>query len=478
MDYTKVGLKAGLEIHQQLDTGRKLFCYCPTYLRNDAPEIIVHRKLHAVPGESGEVDIAAIHEAILDRDFVYEGYYDNTCLLDYDECPPYLIDEKALGEVLKIALLMNCKIYSISQIMRKTVIDGSNTSGFQRTALIARNGFIETSFGKVKIDTIMIEEDAARSIETDEKKAVFRLDRLGIPLVEVATAPDMDTPEKIKEAALKIGEILRSCKVRRGIGTIRQDLNISVKGHDRVEVKGFQDPKMMIDTVNKEIERQFDEIKKKKKTGGVRRALPDGSTEFLRPMPGAARMYPETDLELLKISREMVNEAKKDLPRLRKDIEGELKVMGLNEEMIKLLFRENMLEDFKELVLVLENPSLVAKVLLVFPKEIASHAKKDISEVRKTITKDVLAFVLENVKKKKIKESQIKQVLEKILDGEEVEKAILFELDRDSVEEKIIKIIKDKPGLAMNAYMGLAMKEFAGKMSGKEIAEIIQKLMK
>ena len=251
MDYKAIGLKAGLEIHQQLDTG-KLFCACPGYLRNDEPHFTIMRKLHAVAGETGEVDAAVAHEATLGRTFYYQGYKDSTCLIEIDEDPPHFINELALNEALKIALLMNCEIYSSTQIMRKTVIDGSNTSGFQRTVLIAHDGFIETSFGNVKIDTICLEEDAARIVERDEKKSVYRLDRLGIPLIEIATAAVLDTPEKIKECALKIGEILRVCNVKRGIGTIRQDLNISIKGHDRVEVKGFQDPSMMIETVKNE----------------------------------------------------------------------------------------------------------------------------------------------------------------------------------------------------------------------------------
>jgi Glu-tRNA(Gln) amidotransferase subunit E-like FAD-binding protein len=475
IDYDEIGFKSGIEVHQQLNT-HKLFCDCPSLLRKDEPDFTIERKLHAVAGESGEVDEAASYQASLNQNFFYQGYNDTTCLIELDEEPPHEINPEALKIALQISLLLNAKIVPITQIMRKTVIDGSNTGGFQRTVLIAKKGYIETSQGNIGIETICLEEDAARIISKEENKSVYRLDRLGIPLIEIVTSPEIKTAEQVKEVALYIGEILRSCNVRRGIGTIRQDVNVSIKKGERVEIKGFQDPAMMIETVNKEIIRQKNIISKGKKVEKeVRNALPDGSTEFLRPMPGAARMYPETDLELLKISRDMINNSKKDLPKLRKDIEGELKLIGLNEEMIKLLFKENMLEDFKELILVLENPSLVAKILLVFPKEIASHSKKDISEVKKIFNRDILIFVLESIKKKKINEFQVKQVLERILAGESIEKSILFDSDFDSIEEKIIKIIKDKPGLAMNAYMGIAMKEFAGKISGKEIAEIIKK---
>src|SRR3989344_5778601 len=336
MDYEKVGLMVGIEIHQQLDCG-KLFCRCPGYLRKEEPHFIVRRKLHKVAGETGEVDTAVEYEASLDRTFEYQGYNDTTCLVELDESPPQQINHEALKIAIQISLLLNCKIYPVSQIMRKTVIDGSNTSGFQRTVLIAHSGFIETSFGKVGIETIALEEDAARIISKTKTTATYRLDRLGIPLIEIVTSPNMHTPEQIKETALKIGEILRATKVKRGIGTIRQDVNISTSKHPRVEIKGFQDPRIMILTVNKEIERQQENVKNKKAESQVRNSQPDGTTSFLRPMPGGARMYPETDLPLLKISREQLNKIKKSLPKLKQEISLELKRKGLAEELISLI---------------------------------------------------------------------------------------------------------------------------------------------
>ena len=279
--------------------------------------------------------------------------------MELDEEPPRNINEEALEIALQISLLLNCEIYPITQVMRKTVIDGSNTSGFQRTVLIAHNGFIETSFGKVLIESVALEEDSARIISREEGKAIYRLDRLGIPLVEITTAPDIFSSEQIKEAALKIGDILRSCKVKRGIGTIRQDVNVSIKGHDRVEIKGFQDPKMMVETADKEIERQLAEIKKGESIGCVRNALPDGTTKFLRPLPGRARMYPETDLELLKINLEKINKIKKNLPELRSNIRKSLKKRGLTEELINLVLAGH-LDEFTTLMKVYkEDPILI-----------------------------------------------------------------------------------------------------------------------
>ena len=472
LDYEKLGLKCGLEIHQQLDT-KKLFCNCPSLLRKDEPDFEVMRKLHAVAGESGEIDVAAKYQASLNKEFVYQGY-DTTCLVELDEEPPHEINSEALKVCLQVAILLHAKIIPLTQIMRKTVIDGSNTSGFQRTVLIARDGYVETENGRVGVESICLEEDSARLVEKGDK-IVYRLDRLGIPLIEIATAPDIKTPEQAKEVALHIGDILRSVKVKRGLGTIRQDVNVSVKQGNRVEIKGVQDMKIFVNVIENEIKRQL----RGKPEAEVRRVLPDARTEFLRPMPGAARMYPETDLPLLKIHRDLINEVKRSLPKLKKDVAQELKKQGLSEEMIKLIFKQNKLEEFRELVKIVEKPQLIAKILLIFPKEIASHEKISFKKIEKILNKDILVFVIEALKNKKISEAQVKHVLERVVKGESLKKAVVFEKhDVNVIEEKIMKIIKDKPGLSEKAYMGLVMKEFKGRVSGKDAMEIIKKYIK
>lgn len=476
-DYEKLKLKCGLEIHQQLDT-KKLFCNCPSLLRQDEPDFIVERKLHAVAGESGEIDIAAKHEAEKEKSFIYQGY-DTTCLIELDEEPPHEINKESLKIALQIALLLNCKIIPLTQIMRKTVINGSNTSGFQRTVLIARDGYVETSLGKVGIDSICLEEDAARKVGEKENKVIFRLDRLGIPLIEIATAPDIKTPEQAKEVALHIGDILRSCKVKRGLGTIRQDVNISIKNENRVELKGVQDMKIFLKTINNEILRQKKLSDSKKPTKPeVRNALANGETEFLRPMPGADRMYPETDLMLLKIPRELINEVKKTLPKLKSEIKEELRKKGLNEDMIKLLFKLNKVEEFKELLNIINKPQLIGKLILLYPKEIASKLGKSFDQIDKKLI-DFYGDILIALNKKKISEKDIKDILLKLTSGKEFKEAIKKEkVDSKDIEEKIMKIIKSKPGLSANAYMGLVMKECKGQINGKDAMEIINKFLK
>jgi len=478
-DYAKIGLKAGLEIHQQIDTG-KLFCRCPSYLRSDAPDFVVERKLHAVAGETGEVDEAVKHEAHLDKKFIYQCYKDNDCLIDLDEAPPQMINEDALNEALKIALLLNCEIYPASQIMRKTVIDGSNTSGFQRTALIAHSGFVETSLGKVPIATLCLEEDSARpgeSKEEDDKVKIWKLDRLGIPLIEIATGAFNAVPGQIKEAALKIGEILRACKVKRGIGTIRQDVNISISGHNRVEIKGFQQPELMIKTIDYEIERQLKEIESGKTSSEVRGTLPDGRTKFNRPMPGKARMYPETDLPLLKVSRDRINSLKKVLPKMKHEIKDELNKKGLNGELISLVLDGN-LDEFEMLMQVYDkDANLTAKMITLWRKEFAVKLKKTLDEIKEVLNEKVLEEVLEALKAGKISEGDVKSILFKIANGEKLEDAVKIERTDDNLlEEEIKKIIAEKPGLRAGGYMGLIIQKLGASVDKKKAMEILNRV--
>ncbi len=265
-----LGLKVGIEIHQQLD-GKKLFCNCPTVIREDQPHFILQRKLRAVAGEAGKVDIAAEEEQLKRRTFLYEGYTDSTCLVEADEEPPHKINPEALQTALQFAAIADADITPVIQVMRKTVVDGSNTSGFQRTALIARQGGIETSSGRVRITNICLEEDACRIINETATEKTYRLDRLGIPLIEISTAPDITSPEQCQEAAKKIGLLLRSLHgVKRGLGTIRQDVNVSIKGGTRIEIKGAQDLRQLPLLVELEAKRQQEWLKIQQEIAGVK----------------------------------------------------------------------------------------------------------------------------------------------------------------------------------------------------------------
>ncbi len=254
-------MKIGLEIHQRLAT-KKLFCGCSSELgEEEKPCLMMERRLHPVLSELGEADRAAQAESSKERTFEYLVFRNN-CLVEMDEEPPGLLNREALKVVLQAALQLNATPVSEVHVMRKSVIDGSNTSGFQRTAIVAMNGHVDTSKGAIVIPLIAIEEESAGIVSADGSRATYRLDRLGIPLIEISTTPDIKNGAHLGEVAQKIGMILRTLPgVARGLGTIRQDVNISTEGGARVEIKGAQDLKMLPHYVESEEKRQLELVK-------------------------------------------------------------------------------------------------------------------------------------------------------------------------------------------------------------------------
>ncbi len=604
-DYSKLGLKAGLEIHQQIE-GKKLFCSCPTMLRDDLPHFTFKRSLRMAAGELGEVDIAAKHEVEKGRYFLYEAYKDTTCMVEFDEEPPHELNPEALETAMQISLLLKAKPIDEIQVMRKTVIDGSNTSGFQRTALIAKDGKLQTSQGPVSITWINLEEDAARIISEDKEKKVYRLDRLGIPLIEIGTGPDLKSPEQVKEAAENIGMILRSTeKVKRGIGTIRQDVNVSIAGGARVEIKGAQELKLLPKLVEMEAQRQqslieiakdlqsrkakvdgkihnitelvknsqskvimnaiasrgavlairlegfagligrellsgrrlgteFSECAKiKAGVGGifhsdelpkygitvdevslirerlfckerdafvlvadnaeraelamnavierarqavegvpkeVRKANEDGSTSYLRPIPGAARMYPETDikpirpvLSRIKLPETLAEKAKRFVKRY-----------SLGEDLAEKIAYEKA-DLFEQFAAKFKNvkPAYIAEILVSSIPEIArTHLGSDVSK----ITEDVFAKIFDALDNGKITKENVKIILTDIAEGK------AFDLDRykvlsdEELRRKIKEIIDKNKNLELNVLTGRVIGELRGKGEPQKIIELIKKL--
>jgi len=262
IDYKALGLKVGLEMHQQLDTKHKLFCNCPTIIRHDDPHGQFYRRLRPTPSELGEIDPAAFFEFKRGRGYVYETYNDSVCLVEHDEEPPHDLNPEAIDIALEVALMLHAHPVDEIHVMRKVVIDGSNTTGFQRTAIIALGGYVDDIEGRIGIQTICLEEDAARKIKETDDKVIYRLDRLGIPLIEIATAPHIHTPEQTQRVAYKIGQILRMTgKVKRGLGTIRQDLNISIPKGAKIEIKGVQRLDLLAKIVEYEVMRQLNLLK-------------------------------------------------------------------------------------------------------------------------------------------------------------------------------------------------------------------------
>ncbi len=262
LDYEAIGFRCGLEIHQQLDTA-KMHCDCPSEVIDPdrVAELTVaqfDRRLRATQSELGDVDIAARAEARRRRSFRYLAQRGHACLVELDEEPPHPLNADALDVTLQVAGLVEARPAAEVHVMRKTVIDGSNTSGFQRTALVATGGRIDADGGDVGVWTIAVEEDSARKYEEKDGLVTYTLDRLGIPLIELATAPDVRNPQHAQATARRIGALMRATgRVKRGLGTIRQDLNVSVGVGDRIEIKGCQDLRAVPRVIENECRRQL-----------------------------------------------------------------------------------------------------------------------------------------------------------------------------------------------------------------------------
>lgn len=625
MNLENTGLKCGLEIHQQLDTG-KLFCRCKPQLHEEKSHWLTHRYLQPVASEVGEFDRAAMEQFQRGESFVYHAFPKTNCLVDLDEEPPHAMDQDALATTIKVALMTNCHVFDSIYTMRKLVIDGSNVSGFQRTALLATNGQMDVNGKKIGILSIAVEEDSARplKIANDRHEVHYNLDRLGTPLIELATDASIQTPEECFEVAKKIGEIMRlTGMARRGLGTIRQDVNISIAGGSRVEVKGCQNLELLPEVVRREIKRQqslleiskklqerknpafslgesFQLVEKdvtdlfsktdsklmkgkiiagarvpgfsdifgtsvqpdrrfgtevsnyvKRLTGkgivhsdelpnyGVtleeveavrkrldcqkedafvltadpadkkilifktiqercqiamngiipeetRQCLEDGNSEYLRPLPGSARMYPETDIQPIIVTDQLMNTIRKSLPEsVEKRFEKFTKKFGLSSQLAQKMVLANEAIWFEEMVnkgidattaavLLLEGFTTLEREGVLVENLEKSQIEEALFEVmKKTIPKEALLLLMrEWAKNPNQSFFDIKNHLK------------LDNVSESSVKEKVHQIaqqnanlIKEKGDRAFSAVMGDAMKEFRGKVSGEMLGKIVKEVL-
>lgn len=438
-------IRMGIEIHQQLDT-HKLFCDCPTIPKeNVKPDKIIKRNLFAVASELGEIDVAALYEQEKNKNHHYYFYDDCCCLVELDEMPPFPVNEEALEIALQICMLLNAEIVPCVQVMRKIVIDGSDISGFQRTMLLGRNGTLEYEFmgekKSVKINTICLEEEAAKKIKEEDGNYYWGLDRYGIPLIEITTDSSIKHFEEAKIVALSLGELLRACRVKRGLGTIRQDLNVSVEGGARTEIKGVQEPRLIPIILENEIKSQIEKIKKGEKISpSVKKANEDGSLTFLRPLPTSARMYPETDIPLVNITKEILEKAKKNLPKkiseMRENLMHEIESLDLVNGILKNRNRYDLwIEINKKISLEKEMKKFLAGVIVNDVKGISRELQLDEEEITKNIG-DTIFLLLSHLKKEKITKPAFKEIL-----TECIKKNIIKEKNYVEIEKIVEKII-------------------------------------
>ena len=276
-------IKCGFEWHIQIDSG-KLFCRCKSEIKEDKNYAEIERIIKPSFGESGKIDVSAEFEGQKTKRIRYKLFDDTDCLVDIDEEPPHEIDKEALSTGVNMSYALNAYILNNLIFMRKTIVDGSNTTGFQRTAILAVNGGFNFKDKKIKIDTISIEEDSARKETENREETVYFLDRIGIPLIEIATGV-IDTDEnEAKEIAMQFGKFTRLFNVKRGIGTIRQDVNLSIEGGKRVELKGFQNIREMDKVILNEAKRQENLIKIKNDKGYIADEVSDWGWKDIKPI--------------------------------------------------------------------------------------------------------------------------------------------------------------------------------------------------
>ncbi len=238
-DYARVGFKSGLEIHQQLYTAKKLFCRCPAGHYSPKYDAEILRHMRPTLSELGEYDGTALMEFKTKKEIIYRINRETVCTYEMDDTPPFMINEDALDIALGIGLLYDCIMVDELHIARKQYLDGSIPTGFQRTTIVGVDGKIPYKDRSIRIVQLGLEEDACREVSDVGHRRIYRTDRLGMPLIETVTAPDMKTPHEAAEVAQVLRRIVRSTgRVRTGLGAAREDVNVSVTGGTRVEIKG------------------------------------------------------------------------------------------------------------------------------------------------------------------------------------------------------------------------------------------------
>ncbi|MFA6924312.1 MAG: Glu-tRNA(Gln) amidotransferase subunit GatE [Bacteroidales bacterium] len=258
--YTNIGFMSGLEVHQQLLTDKKLFCNCPAgiYQKAEQYDAEVIRHMRPTLSELGEYDGTALMEFKTRKEIVYRIKNETTCTYEVDDTPPFHINKDALDISIQISLLSKFNIVGEVHVTRKQYLDGSIPTGFQRTAIIGVEGEIELKNKKVRLIQLSIEEDSCREVSDIGHRRIYRTDRLGMPLIETVTYPDMVNPDEVKEACDYIRFLNRSTgKVRTGIGAGRQDVNVSCRGGRRVEIKGVSHTKWIPELTHNECFRQW-----------------------------------------------------------------------------------------------------------------------------------------------------------------------------------------------------------------------------
>ena len=457
------------------------------------PIMVLARKQHPVASELGHVDAAAQYEFLRNRTFYYQIFKGEDCLVETDEEPPHALNKEALQIALETAMLLNCEIPAEINVMRKTITDGSNTGAFQRTMVIGTDGWMKYGSKRIPIRQVCLEEDSAAIVrdengngkepaETENGKATYRLNRLGVPLVEITTGIlERFAPEQLQEIAFMIGITCRSTeKVKHGIGSIRQDMNVSVRNGPRVEIKGVQELGMLAKVVEREAARQLELLKAGKKVEHeTRGANLDGSTRFMRPMPGAARMYPETDVPPVVLDGKWLKGLEEKLPEPWTDkLERFKRKLKLPSDLAVQVVGSDYLNLFERVMK--KHPKVNATVVAaVFTSTLKDIARKKI-DVKKLNEKHFFAIFARLERKKLVKEA-IPDLLvnfvsapdETIADA--LRKLNLTMLRPKELKAAIAQLVADSPGMARERLYGIAMGRVRGRADPQDVLKAVER---
>lgn len=237
--YKKLGLMCGIEMHRQLHTKHKLFCKCPVEPYSDVYHAEILRHMRPTLSELGEYDPTALMEFKTKKEILYRLNRDTVCTYEIDDAPPFALNREALNKAMRMGLILNLSLVNEIHIIRKQYLDGSIPTGFQRTTILGINGYMIVDGKRIGIRQLGLEEDACREISDHGHKRTYITDRLSIPLIEIVTEAEMHTP---LDVAKVVKAIRRTCHLsgvcRTGYGRARQDVNVSITGGVRAEIKG------------------------------------------------------------------------------------------------------------------------------------------------------------------------------------------------------------------------------------------------
>ena len=586
----------GLEVHMQIDVG-KLFCKCNT--EGQLLEESFIRRLHSSSGEIGSKDISTYYEEARDRLFKYI-VSENSCLVEADEEPPLEINRKALKAALAMSMAFSSSIMDRVSVMRKVVIDGSNTSGFQRTSLIGIGGEIKSGKALAGITTICLEEDSCRKVEEKANMVVYSLDRLGLPLIEISTSPDMKSAEDAMSIAREIGNrMLVMGLLRKGADAIRQDVNFSM-GYGRVEIKGVSKLSAFREILENEADRQkwlAEAVKRVKANGGfeklefsdvtplltdtdskiiwkglndgkkiyatklanfrgvmktdhfrfgreiadalkqinikgvihyeelpaygltineretiteyfslkdndsfllliiepdkvqdastvikeriekllsldfseTRAALEDNTTRYMRPLSGSSRMYPETDIPLIKIDEQILEEASEEIPEGLESFTSSIsRKYGISIQDAETIISDGKLEKFA-LLANEKNGKVLSRIINQTIPEMNKKYGKEVSW-------DQIRIVIEYCIKNSLGRYSMERAIDMLYSGNSVKEILNLNLLKPVSEESIMNLIK-KCDIDVNSNMADIMRKLNSMNEGVIDPSIVARLI-